>query len=62
MNNFGGVRSDLFNSGGMWPKFRGELAKRGSYKIQGGGGGVGLWMKLCATLEREHLLGYFHPI
>ena len=44
MHNFGGGRSDLFNSGGRWSKggerifskFRGELAKRGSLKIQGG--------------------------
>ena len=40
-------RSDLFNSGGRWSKgggegifskFRGELAKKGELKIQGGGG------------------------
>ena len=37
MHNFGGGRSDLFNSGGggqkgeaIFSKFRGELAKRGN--------------------------------
>ena len=43
MHNFGGGRSDLFNSGGRWSKggrggifskFRGELAKRGVKQIQ----------------------------
>ena len=46
MHNFGGGRSDLFNSGGRWSKrgegifsrFRGELAKRGVKKFRGGGG------------------------
>ena len=40
-----GGRSDLFNSGGRWSKgggifskFRGELAKRGELKNSGGGG------------------------
>ena len=39
-----GGRSDLFNSGGRWSKgggifskFRGELAKRGVKKFRGGG-------------------------
>ena len=44
MHNFGGGRSDLFNSGGRWSKgeerifskFRGELAKRGELKNSGG--------------------------
>ena len=44
MHNFGGGRSDLFNSGGRWSKgggegifskFRGELAKRGDKKFRG---------------------------
>ena len=42
MHNFGGGRSDLFNSGGRWSKgggifskFRGEFAKRGVKKLRG---------------------------
>ena len=49
MHNFGGGRSDLFNSGGRWSKggrdifkIQGELAKKGELKIQGGGGGWSL--------------------
>ena len=41
MHNFGGGRSDLFNSGGGGQKGRGIFSKfrGGSLKIQGGGGG-----------------------
>ena len=59
MHNFGGGRSDLFNSGGggqkgggggIFSKFMGELAKRGELKNSGG---FGPWMKLwrCSYLS-----------
>ena len=53
MHNFGGGRSDLFNSGGRWSKkggggdifkIQGELAKRGVKKFRGFGPWVKLWI------------------
>ena len=54
MHNFGGGRSDLFNSGGGGQKGEkgyfqnsGGSWLKGELKIQwGGGGGVGPWIKL----------------
>ena len=57
MHNFGGGRSDLFNSGGggqkgvgIFSKFRGELPKRGVKKSRGG-----LVWNLDEAMGRSHI-------